>query len=69
MRNLIAPGGFSTRSTFLAPTLRQARAACMEAFGTIPERESSGFGAWLADCLWTEVCIRAGTTKKTAEYT
>eukprot|EP00972_Heterocapsa_arctica_P027303 4013284-Heterocapsa_arctica.AAC.1 len=33
VRNLIAPGGFSARSTFLAPTLRQARAACMEAFG------------------------------------
>eukprot|EP00972_Heterocapsa_arctica_P035182 5179156-Heterocapsa_arctica.AAC.1 len=55
LRDLIAPGGFSAPSTFLAPTLRQARSACMEAFGGIPEKEASGFGAWLADCLWTEV--------------
>eukprot|EP00972_Heterocapsa_arctica_P056073 8270741-Heterocapsa_arctica.AAC.1 len=41
----------------------------MEAFGRVPERSGSGFGAWLADSIWTEVRIRAGATKPYPEYT
>eukprot|EP00972_Heterocapsa_arctica_P105381 15528754-Heterocapsa_arctica.AAC.1 len=60
LQPLLDRGDFELPSTFLAPRLSQARAACTEAFGRIPERELSGFGAWLGDCLWTEIGIRAG---------
>eukprot|EP00972_Heterocapsa_arctica_P101889 15011183-Heterocapsa_arctica.AAC.1 len=52
---LLPPGGFEGPSNFIVPTLAEARARCKAILGHIPENVASGFGAWLADCVWTEI--------------
>eukprot|EP00972_Heterocapsa_arctica_P081613 12029668-Heterocapsa_arctica.AAC.1 len=66
---LLAPLAFEGPSAFVPPTLAEARALCRAAFGRIPERIASGFGAWLADCLWTEISVQAGTADETVQFT